>query len=190
MSLTDHRAIRLDRQWDGSPAPTDARGAASLEIAGPDLLLSWDLRIREPLRMPSSPPGFLDGLWEHDVVELFLAPAHLLEGPPRYLELEAGAAGHWLALDLADVRVRRAELRGLAVHVCGGAVAASALRWQGRMRVSVSDITDVIGARPWRGLVAAVLGGGASERCYLTSSALPGERPNFHQPQGWVELVR
>jgi hypothetical protein len=159
-------------------------------MAGPDVLLSWDLRTCEPLRVPSSPPGFTDGLWQHDVVELFLAPAALPEGPPRYLELEAGVAGHWLALSLSDVRVRRAELRDAGVAV-RSEVSADGARWEGLMRVPLREIVAVAGAPPWRGLIAAVLGGGSpnAERCYLTSHALPGERPDFHQPRRWVALL-
>lgn len=119
---------------------------------------------------------------------MFLAPSRPSSGPLRYLELEAGAAGHWLALDLGDVRRRRAELREACVRVAGGA-SADGSRWQGRMSVPLEEIVRVIGPRPWRGLVAAVLGGVASQRCYLTSSALPGERPDFHQPRSWPEIA-
>lgn len=186
MSLALASSLRLDHAWNGALAPAGTGGAARLERAGPDLLLSWDVLAREPLRSPASDPAFHDGLWEHDVVELFLAQERLPSGPVRYLELEAGAAGHWLALDLADVRRRRAELPDLSVRMRGRVTCEGhGHRWQGRLAVPEREVVAVVGPGPWRGLAAAGLGGSATPRVYLTSARLPGQRPDFHQPRHW-----
>ena len=42
---------------------------------------------------PDAEPGYLMGLWDYEVVELFLLNSHTEE----YLELEFGPHGHFLA---------------------------------------------------------------------------------------------
>ena len=178
------RPLGLDRLWDGTPAPAGVGGAARLEIAGPEVVLAWDVALRGTANLPDGAPRFLDGLWEHDVVELFLAPAAPSAGPARYLELEAGAGGHWLALALADVRVRGRDLRNWDVRVEG---AVHGARWRGRLRAPLADVRSVAGDPPWRGMAAAGLGS-HGERVLLASTPLPGDRADFHQPSAWPRL--
>lgn len=91
------RGFRIERGWDGAPA-----GVAidfTLARVGEQLRLS----IEAPLSgvpAPPAPAGRLWRLWEHEVFELFIA------GPgERYVELELGPHGHYLALRLDPVRV-------------------------------------------------------------------------------------
>ena len=173
------------RRWDGGDAPTGLDVGVAVEVAGSELVLSWRVSLLESPRVPSVPAGFLDGLWEFDVVELFLAPAAAGEGKTRYLELEVGPGGHWLALSLADVRVREAVLERLPVRVAGVVERAT---WRGSLRVAFEEVERIVGPLPWRGLGCAVLGGGIGDCAYLTSSRLPGPRPDFHQPHAWPLL--
>ena len=67
-------SIEIRRAWDGTDgAPGEA---VRLEIlAGSDV---WEVRVDAPDHgdpPPPAPPGRLDGLWEFEVVELFLVGA-------------------------------------------------------------------------------------------------------------------
>lgn len=174
--------VPLDRLWDGRPAPAGAGGVARL-VAGPDRVgLAWDLGLLGPPSLPVAAPGFLDGLWSYDVVELFLAPAD----PQRtgYLELEVGPAGHWLALAFCRVRERAAELRAAKPRI---RTEVSAARWRGELGFDLAGLEGLLGAPPWRGLVTAVLGAGGA-RLHLAWPPLPGEAPDFHQPGAFAAL--
>lgn len=165
--------LELRHQWNGAPAPAGAGGWVSLAASGPDLTLRWELALPGPPRIPTSPPGFTEGLWESDVVELFLR-----WGPSGYLELEFGPGGHWIALQFSEVRRRSAELRDLSPRLTSQ---ISRGLWTGQ-----AELTGLpVGSPPWHGLVTAVLG---AERLYLSWPALPGSKPDFHQPQAWAAL--
>lgn len=156
------------------------------------LELSWDLRIPGVPRIPPAAVGFLDGLWEWDVVELFLRPAQPTPASGlAYVEMEVGAGGHWLGLAFAGVRQRARELRDLAPLVVSEAAGG---RWRGRAEIPLVTIVSLVGEEPWCGLVAACLGGpgetgpAGKARACLTWPALPGAEPDFHQPQAWAPL--
>lgn len=115
---------------------------------------------------PPAPPGRLDGLWDFEVVELFL-----LGDDDRYLELELGPHGHWLALDLAGARrvVGRPAPIDFEAHREGA-------RWRGRARVPASWLPP--GLR--RANAFAIHGRGPARR-YLAAHPTGGEAPDFHR---------
>jgi hypothetical protein len=104
-------------------------------------------------------------LWEYDVVECFLVGR---DG--RYLELELGAGGHFLALCFDAPRRCCDALEEFLPEL---AHRADERGWSARMLA------------PWRivpaeivALNAFVAAGGR----LLAHAPLPGERPDFHQP--------
>jgi hypothetical protein len=175
--------LSLRHLWNGLPAPDGAGGRARLDLGSGRLHLSWELALPGPPRSPATRPGYTDGLWEWDVVELFLRSR--APGPRRYLELEFGPGRHWLALAFAGVRRRSAELRGLAPELEHD---ISGLLWRGRASVPLLAVEPHAGPPPWNGLLAAVLGEPAAGRLHLTWPRLPGERPDFHKPEAWAPL--
>ena len=175
--------IDLGKLWDGGGAPAGTGGRAQLDLHEQALVLRWDLALAAAACVPDSPPGWRDGLWEHDVVEVFLAPPESASG--RYVELEAGAAGHWLALAFGGVRQRAAEWRGIDVSVSSRVADG---RWQGRLEVPREPLEAWVGPPPWHGLVTAVTGPPGS-RTHLTWPRLPGAQPDFHQPEAWRALA-
>jgi hypothetical protein len=153
--------------WDGVPAAPYhwitlylMPSAAGLEI-----------RIRAPFYgdplPPDTAPGPVDGLWEHEVVELFVSGSD-----DRYTEIELSPSGHHLVLQFAGVRRPVARLLDIkfTAKVEGD-------QWTGTAQIPA----PLLPPKPWRINATAIHGSGA-ERVYLSWVALPGAAPDFHQP--------
>lgn len=153
------------------------RGEAQVKANENGLTLSWDLQWPGEMAMPPSPAACVDGLWEFDVIELFLAHAH----EARYVELEFGPAGHWLALAFDGVRQRRGILSHLNPAI---STEPNNGRWRGEARMNLDLIESNIGSPPWRILVAAIAHRDGRPH-YLSSTRLPGAEVDFHQPGHW-----
>lgn len=169
--------LSIAQTWDGRPLPPRAHASVRLSRAG-DVLA---VEVAAPLygdAPPPSPPGVTARLWEHEVVELFIA------GPDaRYVELELGPHGHHLALVLEGVRQPVAS--GLPVDYAVERRADD--RFVGRARLSAAHLP----AGPLRANAYAIhaqpcLGGPG--RCHHAHAAVPGERPDFHQLARFVPI--
>jgi len=120
---------------------------------------------------PEAPPGSLEGLWDHEVVEVFLA------GPPDggaipYTEVEIGPWGHFLVLRLHGARHPVARGLPLELHVEHGEG-----RWRAVARLDGAHFPP----GPHRANAYAIHGTGRARR-YLAWHPLPGPVPDFHQP--------
>jgi hypothetical protein len=170
--------VPIEHTWSGQPVEAGERVMLALATGGDRLRIVVDSPFHgDP--PPPGPPGPTPRLWEHEVVELFVA------GPGgddevEVLEVELSPHGHHLVLRLRGVRRPVAE--GLPLDF--RAVIEGA-RWRGEARVPRSWLPPP----PHRAAAFAIHGSGAARR-YLSSVALPGERPDFHQPQRFpaVEL--
>jgi hypothetical protein len=159
------RTIEIDRLWNGDPALPGER--VRLQLDETDHLL--DVRIDAPLHgdpAPGTPPGRCDGLWDFEVVELFLV------GPgDRYLELEFGPGGHWLALELNGVR--RIAHHDVPITY---SVTHEGAGWCGRASIARGRLPDPI--LSWN---AFAIHGSGDRRRYLAASPVPGDEPDFHR---------
>jgi hypothetical protein len=169
--------LRVDRAWSGEPLAPEHHAELRL-AAGDGLLLTVDAPFHgDP--PPPGPPGSTPELWEHEVVELFVAG----EGPAdevEYLEVELSPHGHHLVLRLAGVR--KVVAAGLELDF-GASIDGG--RWRGEARFPRTWLPPP----PHRAAAFALHGEGAARR-YLASISLPGPRPDFHQPHRFplVEL--
>jgi hypothetical protein len=158
--------IVIDRLWDGSPAAPEERITLDLRARAGALEVTVDAPFHgDP--PPPSPPGSTPGLWNFEVVELFLhAP------DASYLELEFGPHGHSLALQLHGVRNVVATVQ-IEFHVDPPADG----RWRGRAVVSADFLPPGLA----RCNAHAIHGEGAARR-YLSAIPAAGARPDFHRP--------
>jgi hypothetical protein len=164
----DALELRIERGWDGSPC-ADARlhAVARLQATSEGLVFEASLPHQERPRVPSAPPcARVANLWEYDVVECFVAGR---DG--RYLELELGAGGHFLALCFDAPRRCCDALESLRPRI---EHRADAYGWTARMCAPWRIVPAEI-----RALNAFVAAGGQ----LLAHHPLPGARADFHQPQ-------
>jgi hypothetical protein len=160
--------------WDGHPVQGGPR--VRIEEQGAELVV----HIAAPIYGAApveGPPGRRWELWEHEVVELFLAGPGA-PGATEYVELELAPTGHWLALRLRgtrnivdeDVPVRATAAR-LGEH------------WTGTLRID----RDQLPAGPLRVLATAAHGQPGARR-YLAHVPLPADKPDFHQLHRFTAL--
>ena len=159
--------LLIDRLWDGKQAWALERAEVTFSIGAEGLRLEVAAMFHgDPA--PALPPGRIEGLWDYEVVELFLA-----NEAGHYLELELGPHGHYLALRFAGVRhlVSQDLTLSYLAEISGE-------RWRGVASAPLS----ILPAGADRANAYAIHGQGPDRR-YLAAHAVPGPRPDFHQPQ-------
>lgn len=160
------RRLAIERTWDGAPIGPTERAALTVRPLGSGL----ELRVEAPFHDDPAPPhapGPTPGLWEHEVVELFVAGAD-----ERYLEIELGPRGHHLVLWLEGIRQPAASALPLDYEV-----RVDGARWTATARTGPQvPLPDP----PWRVNAYVIHGVGAARR-YLAHAPVPGERPDFHR---------
>ncbi len=155
----------VDRTWDGDPALPGER--VQLDVRLTDEALA--IEVSAPFHgdpAPPGPAGALDGLWEHEVVEIFV-----LGDGERYTEIELGPYGHHLVLQLDGVRNAVARCLPLTF-----AARQTGDRWLGRASLDRSWLP----AGALRVNAYAIHGIGP-ERRYLAMTPVPGPHPDFHR---------
>ncbi len=160
----------IAQTWDGLPARPGEAVALCLEGSEKGLSLCIDAPFfADP--SPPSPPGPCWGLWDYEVVELFVC------GPgEQYTEIEVGPYGHHLVLRLDGVRqiIERELALDFAVQRGEG-------RWQGRAEIPRAFLPD----GPHRINAYAIHGQGEGRR-YLCWSPTRGDAPDFHRLDAFV----
>jgi hypothetical protein len=165
----------IKQTWDGVPIPDAERAHVWLQLSATgDLTITIDAPFHaDP--SPPTPPGQTPKLWEHEVVEVFIAgdAAH-------YTEVELGPHGHFLALRLRGCRQPYdwPALKGYEAQID-----AALGRWRGRAVLDAAHLPS--GA--WRGNAYALHGEGTRRR-YLAAHPVPGAQPDFHQLARFVPL--
>lgn len=166
--------LRINKTWDGALAAPEE--TAEVEFFIEDECLR--VQINAPFHgdaPPLSPAGSTDRLWEHEVVELFLAGED-----SRYLELEFGPHGHYLVLQFEEVR--QATARGIPLEY---RAEISGNRWRGEARLPIAFLPAGTGKAN-----AYAMHGEGETRRYLAAFSLPGDAPDFHQPAFFREIFR
>jgi len=162
--------LPIERHWDGTRCRDPRhRGALSLALTSAGLEIGASFLRQHPARRPVAPPGTrVANLWEYDVVECFLVGAG-----GRYLEVELGAAGHFLVLEFDAPRRRANEHAGLAPPI---AFREDAERWHATLRLPLGLVpADLCALNAF-----AIAGGG-----FFAHHPVPGQAPDFHQPQSF-----
>lgn len=115
---------------------------------------------------PPMPVGSCEGLWNFEVVELFLAAA---DG--CYCEIEVGPHGHYLVLCFDGYRVRRRRVDQLVLTTAVGDG-----RWSARAELALEHVP-----RPIVRANAFAIHGQGDDRDYLAAYPMRTGQPDFHR---------
>lgn len=133
---------------------------------------------------------FTAGLWNGNVVELFL----LNPDNNRYLEVHLAPTAQWWACVFTAVRVRETEEnRPLPLSLVQHHRDKKGRNWQASLQVPAKVICQLLGAAGFmhlRANLTAITRPLTGPPCYFSLAALPGTKPDFHQPDAWLELAR
>jgi hypothetical protein len=167
----------VDRTWNGEPARPGEAAVVRLTVAADGLRVAVEAPFHgDP--PPPGPAGPCPGLWEHEVVEVFLVSASA--GPePEYTEVELSPHGHHLVLRLLGVR--RPVATGLPLAFT---VRRAEGRWHGEAELPSAYLPP----GPLRGNAYAIHGEGPARR-YLAHAPTGGDRPDFHRLEAFVSLA-
>lgn len=166
--------FEIQSSWDGGPLleGESARVVARVDRASQRLIVRIEASYHGDA-VPKARAGSLPGLWNHEVVELFL-----LGEDDRYLELEFGPHGHYLGLTFHGQR--QVVEQGFPLDY---EAARQGDRWTATARIPLDRLPQ--------GLVAAnacsIHGSGASRR-HLVMAPVPGPRPDFHRLDCFLPL--
>ena len=163
--------IHVDRCWDGKPAHSRERVHVMLADEEDGLRIEVDAPFHDD-PPPRGAPGPTNGLWEHEVVELFVVGRGEDSTDVPYTEIELSPHGHYLVLILRGIR--RTVARELPISY---EAVIEGKRWRGVARIP----RGLLPKEPSRLNAFAVHGVGERRR-HLVWAVLPGPRPDFHQP--------
>ena len=166
--LVPIEAIRIESEWNGDAV--SPRHWITIHLLERESTL--EVRISAPYygdpAAPKTPPGPTDGLWEYEVVELFIYGVN-----DEYIEIELAPSGHHLVLRLNGVRnIVDSKL----------SVAYEATIHAGRWTATANIEKTLLPTAPLRWNATAIHGS-HDQRTYLSWNPLPGEAPDFHQPE-------
>ena len=166
MTGTSRRSgLEIVHDWCGRPIGQDETVRIDLTLDADALVID----VAAPLHddpPPAVPSGSCDGLWNHEVVELFL-----LGERDRYLEIELGPFGHYLVLQLEGRRNIVEAGQAIEYGVQRGSVG-----WTGRAVVPAAWIPEPVGLGN-----AYAIHGLAADRRYRALHPVPGDAPDFHR---------
>ncbi len=135
---------------------------------------------------PGAEPGsFTEGLWEHDVAELFLADPK----SGAYLEFNLAPNGAWWAAKFIAPRVRAVEQPDFPSIVTSRWEDVAAGAWCSAIRVPLAVLEKEIGfGAETTANVTAILN--SPHQTFHSAHKLPGAEPNFHQPGSFIRISR
>lgn len=165
--------ISIQRTWDGGAARPEERVVLDLEREPGH----WRLELEAAFHgdpAPPAPAGPTPGLWDYEVVELFL-----LAPPDHYLEVELGPHGHHLVLELRGARQVIRDALPVDFHA-----EIDGTRWRGRARIPDALVPSGV-AR----VNAFAIHGRREARRYLAFAPVPGPVPDFHRLEDYPELA-
>lgn len=172
---TPRRTLTIDHTWDGILLGDAERARVHLRLTD-----SGDLEVFVDAPFygdppPAAAPGPTDKLWEHEVVEVFIAGDH-----DHYTELELGPHGHYLLIRLHGYRQEHDRPLLAALNVF---LDVAANRWTACALIAQHNLPT--GA--WRANAYAIHGQGEARR-YLAAHPMGGPRPDFHRLDAFCAL--
>jgi hypothetical protein len=124
---------------------------------------------------------FVEGLWNEDVVELFV-----MNSSGGYQEFNLSPAGAWWTCAFSSYRTRASEQRAFSPLFVEAHVTQTG--WGALLGVALADISVVSPISEARMHVSSILTAGEQPR-YLSSSPLSAKAPDFHDEGCFSRVV-
>jgi len=173
--------IQVSKYWNGETAPVGRRANVRMLWSATSLYVRFEANQGEPLIVSEKPQIAKKtmGLWNRDVVEIFLAPD--TKQPRKYFEFEVAPTGEWidLAIDYTGTERRtdwdfRSGMTSAAKAEKEKVVLTMKIPW------TTFGVTPKAGD-VWLGNLFRCVGKDPT-RGYLTWQPTMTEQPNFHVP--------
>jgi len=164
----------IDKLWSGEVCNDErVKADVTLSLKKGGLFIRVEAPVLHNQSIPNDPMGSrVEKLWTFDVVEIFLVgPGH------QYLEIEIGAGGHYLILGFDSVRNKSNDY--LYFHPVIHFYKTNEKTWVSETEIPWSIIPENL-----RAMNAFMIAVGQ----FLALSPLPGEVPDFHQPDHFPPL--
>ena len=161
--------VAVGRLWNGQSCPNERLGAlVELQQNERGVLMRVITRSLSSSKIPEASVGSrVDGLWEYDVVELFV-----VDEDGQYLEVELGVGGHYLVLGFDAPRHLVADFADYSFETHHAVLA------DGRCVNEILIPRDLF-PTSLKALNAYLIVGGQ----FLAHHPVPGQQPDFHQPK-------
>lgn len=185
----------LSRNWNGSEAQSELLYCI---IVDPHSLHFIVKGRGSTFEFPDSKAGqYRDGLWERDAAELFLVSST----SDSYQEINLSPSGAWWSNRFNTPRQRSfsseqdqiqklklsVKVRAFSGTLTNGS-SSNALEWSTMLSMPLADL--LVDWQPsYRTNVSACFGQDTGSRRFLSSTALPGPKPDFHQPKLFKEAL-
>jgi hypothetical protein len=133
------------------------------------------------------PGTFVEGLWEQDVVELFIGQAN----SARYQEWNLSADGAWWAMSFKSYRERdpnSSQPKGIEIFISREDNTNS---WIGGLKIPLGSLEVPLSQESTvhiAGIIYPQDGARNKHPCYLTSAAPKTGEPDFHDPGCFIRL--
>jgi len=177
-TLATHQ-LRVTHTWDGQQAAPGEIAELTLRFTPTHLHVAVEAGYHCDPPPPGAPSSH-DGLWRHEVVELFVAAATTINSRPNYTEIELSPHGHWLGLRFAGWRQRLGD--PLTLHY---RAEIDGPRWHGRASLE----RHLLPPPPYLVGAFAIHGEGVGRR-FLTAAPSLGNGPDFHRAESLLPLSR
>lgn len=156
-------------------------------LASHILIASFDVQQAQPsyVNPALSKQSSQWGLWDWDVVELFLS----VNDDPTYYEFQVSPLGQYFELEIFEPRLRfnKDFKSGFTVSVAPESNDAPC--WRAEMRIPLSALGWDRRLESIRGNAFAILGEGQA-RTYWSAFLEPQKTPDFHLPRCFRTLLR
>jgi hypothetical protein len=183
--------VRLTQHWVGG---AQLAGAAQTPEAGLDLRADGVLVFSAAMKpaaqdvIRTGQKEFVENLWKGNAVECFLGNART----GRYLEIHLAPTGQWWACTFSSVRVRKNSMP-LPLSVVRHQRDKFGKRWEASVQVPgavLCALLEVSSVLDLRANLAAIIHPPTGRPLYFSLAALPGPKPDFHQPDAWLPLEK
>ena len=170
-------SLEIDTLWGSTRSCSPPYANIILEWQNQGLFLRWNAQFHQNPPPPFSPVDDCWGLWNYEVVELFIVGRD-----EHYLELEWGPYGHHLTLKLKGVRtIYSKEKPSFLPEI----IQSSPTQWTGSYCIPYDFLPP-----PQSGSFSSVFSyqvnafaiwGEEVDRTYAVAFSLEGSQPDFHQ---------